>query len=121
MTNTHTYFSWLTLLMLLCGWLSHWLLAVRKAKKASIDLGTPVPSLFSYWVADLESTAMSVIGVVVFYFGLPSLANRFPELAGLIGSTSEDPLNPIAAYLGGFVAPSLADWAGRRLSKMVGD
>lgn len=116
-----TYFSWLTMFMLFCGWLSHWLLTVRKAKKASAVVGTPMPSLLSYWATDIESTIISVIGVIVLYFGLPSLATRFPEIAIIIGSTSDDPLNPMAAFLGGFAAPSVADWAGKRLAKMVGE
>lgn len=114
-------FSWLTVLMLALGWLSHWLLAVRKARAAARAAGTSEPSLLDYWVGDKETTALSVIGVVVGYFVIPSIATRWPELAVLIGATVDDPMNPLAAYLGGIVAPWLADIAGRRLAAMVGD
>lgn len=114
-------FSWITIIMLFCGWLTHWLITVRKAKKASASMGTSVPSMLSYWYADIESTVLSVIGVLVFYFALPSIAMRFPEVAAMIGSTVEDPLNPLAAYLGGLAAPVLGDWAGKRITNMIKD
>lgn len=114
-------FSWLTVSMLFLGWLSHWLVAVRKARVAARAAKTAPPSLLDYWTADPYTTALSVIGVVVGYFAIPALGGRWPELAVLIGTTKEDPLNPLAAYLGGIAAPWLADIAGRRLAAMIGD
>jgi hypothetical protein len=114
-------FSWLTVAMLALGWLSHWLLAVRKARAAARAAGTSEPSLLDYWTADPYTTALSVVGVVVGYFVIPSMAVQWPEVGTAIGSTTDDPMNPLAAYLGGIVAPWIADIAGRRLAAMVGD
>lgn len=116
-----TQFSWLTIAMLGLGWLSHWLVAVRKARAAARAAGTSEPSLLDYWTGDPYTTTLSVVGVVVGYFVIPSIAARWPELAALIGATLDDPMNPLAAYLGGIVAPWIADIAGRRLAAMVGD
>lgn len=114
-------FSILTIAMLVLGWLSHWLVAVRKARAAAIAGGKAPPSLIAYWTADPYTTALSVVGLVVGYFVIPTVAARWPELAALIGATAEDPMNPLAAYLGGIVAPWFADIAGRRLAAMIGD
>lgn len=116
-----THFSWLTIFLLFCGWATHWLMSVRKAKAASIAAGTSIPTWRSYWTADPEATILSVIGVVVFYFILPWLAATWPALSVVIGTTPENPMNPMAAYLGGIASPYLADWAGKRVAKMVGD
>lgn len=115
------HFSWLTIVLLLCGWLSHWLVAVNKARKAAIKTKTTPPDLIDYWLADRYTTLLSFISLVVFYFVVPSLATSWPLLAQVIGSTVEDPLNPLAAYFGGIVSPWLADIAGKRLAAMVGD
>lgn len=115
------HFSWLTILLLALGWLSHWLMSVRKAKAAARAAKCSEPSLFSYWWADPETTMLSIIGVVVLYFVVPSLALRWPEVALIIGATKDDPMAPIAAYLSGLAAPYFADWAGKRTAKMVGD
>lgn len=114
-------FSWLTIAMLTLGWLSHWLVAVRKARAAAISTGKAPPSLWVYWTGDPYTTALSIVGLVVGYFVIPTAAARWPELAALIGATAADPMNPLAAYLGGIVAPWLADIAGRRLAAMIGD
>lgn len=117
---TRIIFSWLTVFLLLMGWASHWLITIRKAKKASIAVNTPPPRYIDYFVADPESFFLSVIGLVVVYFIAPSIATSWPEVAAFIGSTPQNPLNPLAAYLAGFVAPMLADYAGNRLAKLVG-
>lgn len=115
------HFSWLTILLLALGWLTHWLILVRKAQAAARAARTELPDLWDYWTADRPSTALSLIGVIVVYFVVPSFAARWPDLAAVIGATEDDPLNPLAAYLGGLAAPWLADLAGRRLAGMVGD
>lgn len=116
-----TTFSWLTVALMALGWVSHWLMAVRKARAAARAAGTTEPSLVDYWTADPYTTALSIVGVIVGYFVIPHIAARWPELGALIGTTADDPMNPLAAYLGGIVAPWLADIAGRRLAGMVGD
>lgn len=116
-----TKFSFLTIGLLAMGWLTHWLIAVNKARKAAAASKTTPPSLWDYWVADRYTTALSVISLVVFYFVIPYLSTSWPILAQAIGATEEDPLNPLAAYLGGIASPWFADFAGKRLSAMVGD
>ncbi len=116
----HTDFSWLTVFLLAMGWATHWLHAVIKARKVAAAAGKPKPSLWSYWTAEPYVVVLSVIGVVVGYFVLPWVAEGWPDLAALIGSTKEQPLNPLAAYLGGYFMPSVADAAGRRLQAMIG-
>lgn len=116
----HVEFSWLTLILMVLGWTTHWLNAVRKVRRVAEDAGKPRPSLLSYWTADPYTVAISIIGLVVGYFVIPFMALGWPELAALIGSTPAQPLNPLAAYLGGYFLPSIADAAGKRLSGMVG-
>jgi hypothetical protein len=112
-------FSWLTLSLVTLGWMTHWLVVVRKARKMAVAQKTPPPSLLSYWSADPYSASLSVIGVVVGYFIVPTVATRWPELATIIGATADDPMNPLAAYLGGIAAPWLGDWGFNRLAKML--
>lgn len=119
MTNA-IQFSWLTILLMLCGWASHWLITIRKAKKASIAVNTTPPRYIDYFMADKESFLLSVIGLVVGYFLMPWFATKWPDMAAFIGSTPENPVNPLAAYFLGLVAPMLADYAGNRLAKLVG-
>lgn len=119
--STHASFSFLTILMLTMGWLTHWLVAVRKAIKTAQAAKTSPPSLVDYWIADVYTTVLSVIAVIVLYFGAPYFAAQWPDLASFIGSTAQDPLNPLAAYLGGIASPWIADAAGKRISAMVGD
>lgn len=114
------HFSWLTIALLALGWLSHWLLLVRKAVHAARAAGTEEPGLWDYWRGDWTTTWLSLIGVVVMYFVVPAVAARWPEVAAIIGSTTDDPLNPLAAYLSGLFAPWLADISGKRLAAMVG-
>lgn len=116
-----THFSVITIVLLLAGWMTHWLVLVRKARHIALAAKTTQPSLLSYWLADRYQTLLSVIGLVVFYFVVPYFAGQWPLLAQLIGSTPEDPLNPLAAYLGGIASPWLADLAGKRVASMVGD
>jgi uncharacterized membrane protein len=118
---THPTFSFLTVLLLLIGWATHWLVSVRKAKVTAIAAKTTAPTLLSYWKADPEATVLSVISVVAFYFIAPWMAVEWPALGTILGTTVDNPLNPLAAYLGGYAGPSLSDWAGKRISKMVGD
>lgn len=113
-------FSILTVCLMAMGWASHWLMVVRKAREAARVAGREhLPDLLDYWRADWPSTWLSLIGVVAGYFVIPHIAARWPELAVLIGATETDPMNPLAAYLGGLAAPSFADWSGRRLARMV--
>lgn len=114
-------FSWLTIGLLLAGWLTHWLVAVNKARKAAAAAKTSPPSLLDYWLADRYTTALSVLTLAVFYFVIPYAAGQWPLLAQAVGSTPEDPLNPLAAYLGGIASPWLSDLAGKRIAAMVGD
>jgi hypothetical protein len=113
-------FSWLTIILLALGWLTHWLQAVKKARLVAEAAGKEKPSLMSYWTADPYSLAISIIGLFVGYFVIPHIARGWPELAALIGSTDTQPMNPLAAYLGGFFMPSIADAAGKRLQGMIG-
>jgi hypothetical protein len=106
--------------MLLCGWLTHWLADVSKARSIALASGKPPPTLRSYWLTDPYSVALSVIGLVVFYFIMPYVAEQFPELGDLIGATKGRPMNPLAAYLGGYVSPSLTDIVSKRVTKMIG-
>lgn len=116
----NSHFSFLTIFLLAMGWLSHWLGAATKAGKVAKKAGKPAPALFDYWLADRYTTYLSLIGVVVFYFVVPYLATQWAVVATAIGSTAEDPLNPLAAYLGGVFSPWLADFAGRRITAMIG-
>lgn len=118
---TMVKFSLLTIALLLMGWMSHWLIAVRKARRTAVATKTSLPDMWDYWTADWPTTWLSLIGLVVVYYIVPSLASRWPEIAVMIGATETDPLNPLAAYLGGLFAPWLADVAGARMAKMVGD
>jgi Na+/proline symporter len=115
------HFSWLTILLLVLGWLTHWLVAVKKARKAAMAAKTTQPSLFDYWRGDRYTTLLSVVSLVAFYFVVPYLAGQLPLLAQAIGATEDDPLNPLAAYLGGVFSPWMADLAGKRIAAMVGD
>lgn len=114
-------FSLLTLILLMLGWCTHWLLLTIKARKTAAAAKTELPDIWDYWTADLHVTFLSIIGVVVIYLVAPELASRWPDFSTFIGSTAEDPMNPLAAYLGGLAAPWLADFAGKRLAAMVGD
>jgi hypothetical protein len=118
--NTVPEFSWVTIILLLCGWATHWLVAVRKARAVAAARGGATPSLLSYWTADPYSLVLSVIGLVVIYFVLPHGAVVWPEFASLIGATPQQPMTPAVAYLGGVFAPWVADYAGKRLEKMIG-
>lgn len=113
-------FSWLTLTLLCLGWLTHWLQAVKKARMVAEAAGKERPTLLSYWTADPYSLSISIIGLIVGYFVIPFIANGWPELGALIGATKDNPMNPLAAYLGGFFLPSIADAAGKRLQGMIG-
>lgn len=117
----NVHFSFLTIFLLLLGWLTHWFVAVKKARATAIAAKTTPPDLWDYWVADRYSTYLSVIGLLVFYFVIPYLAGQWPAVATVIGATADDPMNPISAYLGGIVSPYLSDIAGKRVSAMVGD
>lgn len=114
-------FSWLTICLMALGLVSHWLMLVRKARATARATGTSLPDLVDYWTADWPTTGLSVIGVVVIYFVLPSVATHWPEMAVILGTTEADPLNPLAAYMAGLCGPFLADAAGRRMAAMVGD
>ncbi len=117
----NVHFSFLTILLLLLGWLTHWFVAVKKARAAALSAKTTAPDLLDYWLADRYTTYLSIIGLLVFYFVMPYLAGQWPAVASAIGATAEDPMNPIAAYLGGIVSPYLSDIAGKRVAAMVGD
>lgn len=117
----NAHFSYLTIFLLVLGWLTHWFVAVRKARAAARAAKTMEPTLWDYWIADRYTTYLSIIGLLVFYFVMPHLASQWPAVATAIGSTANDPMNPIAAYLGGIVSPYLSDFAGKRVSAMVGD
>lgn len=121
MKDLNVHFSFLTILLLLLGWLTHWFVAVKKARATARAAKTMEPSLRDYWLADPYTTGLSIIGLLVFYFAIPYLATQWPTLATLIGATADDPMNPISAYLGGIVSPYLSDIAGKRVSAMVGD
>lgn len=117
----NVHFSFLTIFLLLLGWLTHWFVAVNKARAAARAAKTTEPGLWDYWHADPYTTLLSVIGLCVFYFAIPYLADQWPAIATVIGATAENPMNPISAYLGGIVSPYLSDIAGKRVSAMVGD
>ncbi len=113
-------FSWLTIILLCLGWLTHWLQTVKKARFLAAEAGKEKPTLLSYWNSDPYTLSISIIGLIVGYFVIPHIAMGWPELGVLIGATKDQPMNPLAAYLGGFFMPSIADAAGKRLQGMIG-
>ncbi len=117
----NVHFSFLTILLLLLGWLTHWFVAVKKARAAARAAKTTEPDLWDYWHADPYTTFLSIIGLIAFYFIVPYMAGEWPAIATVIGATADNPMNPLSAYLGGIVSPYLSDIAGKRVSAMVGD
>jgi hypothetical protein len=115
------HFSWLTAALMLLGWMTHWFVAIRKIRKIAEQRKLCPPTLRSYWTKDPYALGLSVIGVLVLYLIIPTIAPAWPQLAAAIGSTPDNPLNPLAAYLGGIVAPWLGGYAGKRISRMLGE
>lgn len=118
---TIQHFTFESIALMLMGWMTHWLFFVRQAKAASTAADTTKPSFLDYWTKDPESFWISVIGMPVLYLTMPQMAESYPELAHFIGANASQPFNPMASFLGGYFAPSIADWAGKRISRMVGD
>ena len=102
----------MTLLMLLLGVLAHSLKQLIAAKRAGA--GMPALDYFlTYWPETLLATVCSV-GM---YFGLPELAQMFPDLAATIGLPPHPTL--IGSFFAGFMGNSLADLLGGRISRLV--
>jgi hypothetical protein len=108
-----------TVLMLFCGWSIHWLATIIKARETCKANKIAPPSLWEYWYSDPYSVLLSILGVVVCYFVIPTAAQSWPALADLIGQQADRPMTPMTALLGGYVSPSLADIMGKRFSALV--
>lgn len=120
-------FSWSisTLLMCLIGQAVHWLTSYGRARQASKALNTPMPGVWLYWTADWPTTLSSFLIVFAGYFMLPEIAITWPDVGralGMIGHNGELlGLSMFTAFLWGMVGNVFADFAGRRLTKLVAE
>ena len=112
-----------TLLMCLMGQIVHWLLSYGRSRQVSKSLGTPMPSLWLYWYADWPTTLAAFLIVFCGYFFLPEMASQWPEIGrafGLIdGQGSPVGLSMFTSFLWGMGGNTFADFAGRRLTRLV--
>lgn len=112
-----------TLLMCLVGQTVHWLLSYGRARQVSRRLNTAMPNLWLYWTADWPTTVASFLLVFCGYFMLPEIATQWPEVGkafALIGPDDRPGgLSMFTAFLWGMCGNVFADYAGRRLSRLV--
>lgn len=123
--NESIVWSWTTLALCISGWCVHWLTLYGRACKASRTVGTANPSLLAYWYADWPSTIAASIIVFAGYVLIPEIGATWPEFGKVLGIVADSGevrgLNNLSAFLWGLSGASLADYAGKRLSAMVGE
>lgn len=112
-----------TLLMCMMGQCVHWLSSYGRARQVSKNLKTQVPSVWLYWYGDWPTTLASFLLVFCGYFFLPEMAARWPDVGRLFGLV-DDAGHPVglsmfASFLWGLGGNMLADFHGRRLTRMV--
>lgn len=118
-------FAWSisTLLMCMVGQTVHWLLTFGRARQVSQQLGTAMPSVWLYWTADWPTTLASFLIVFSGYFMLPEMASTWPDFGRAFALVSEDGqvggLSMFTSFLWGMCGNIFADYAGRRLTRMV--
>ncbi len=118
-------FAWSisTLLMCMVGQVVHWLQSYGRARQVSHRLGTGVPNVWLYWTADWPTTLSAFLIVFSGYFMLPEMAASWPEVGRAIGLVTEDGtvqgLNMFTSFLWGLCGNLFADFAGRRLTRLV--
>jgi hypothetical protein len=114
-----------TLLMCLIGQSVHWLMSYSRARKASKAVGTPMPSLWLYWYGDWPTTLASFLIVFAGYFMLPEIATTFPTFGQAMGMYDDKGhpvgLSMLTSFLWGMAGNTFADFAGRRLTKLVAE
>lgn len=112
-----------TLLMCLVGQAVHWLLSYGRARQVSRTLKTPEPGVWLYWYADWPTTVASFLIVFSGYFMLPEMAAAWPSFGKAFALIGEDGrvggLSMFTSFLWGMCGNIFADYAGRRLSRMV--
>lgn len=101
-----------TFTMLVLGVLAHALKQLVSAKRAGAGV-TAGEYFLSYW----PETLLAAVCSMGMYFGLPELAQLFPDLATTIGLPSKPTM--IGSFFAGFMGNSLADILGGRISRMV--
>lgn len=115
--------SWSTLTMCAMGQIVHWLTAFNRARLASQKMGTPAPGLWVYWIGDWPSTVTALITVFAGYFMIPEIGKVWPTIGHALGVVAEDGtlvgLSMLSAFLWGAFGSMVADFAGRRLTKLV--
>lgn len=118
-------FAWSisTLLMCLMGQSVHWLMSYGRARQVSKSLGTPMPSLWLYWYADWPTTMAAFMIVFSGYFFLPEAAANWPEFGRAFGLLTAEGrpvgLSMFTSFLWGMGGNTFADFAGRRLTRLV--
>jgi hypothetical protein len=115
--------SWSTLIMCAVGQIVHWLSAYGRSFSASKKMGTPPPSVWLYWSGDWPSTVTALITVFAGYFMIPEIGRVWPTIGGALGVVAEDGtlvgLNMLSAFLWGAFGSMIADYAGKRLTRLV--
>jgi hypothetical protein len=114
-----------TLLMCLIGQAVHWLMSYGRTRRASIALKTPIPSVWLYWTGDWPTTVAAFLIVFCGYFMLPEIATTFPSFGKALGMYNDkgEPvgLSMLTSFLWGMAGNTFADFAGRRLTKLVAE
>jgi hypothetical protein len=112
-----------TLAMCAVGQMIHWLTSYHRARKASEKLGTFPPGIWLYWTGDWPVTVAALLTVFAGYFMLPEIGKLWPTIGQGLGVVAEDGtlvgLNMLSSFLWGHFGTVLADWAGKRLTKLV--
>lgn len=118
-------FAWSisTILMCLMGQTVHWLMSYGRARQVSKSLETPMPSLWLYWYADWPTTVASFLIVFCGYFFLPEMAAKWPDAGRALGLFDDEGkpvgLSMFTSFLWGMGGNTFADFAGRRLTRLV--
>jgi hypothetical protein len=101
-----------TFAMLILGILAHALKQLVGAKRVGSGLAARQYFL-EYW----PETLLAVVCSLAMYFGLPEMAQIFPDLAAQIGLPPRPVM--ILSFFAGFLGNSLADLLGGRISRLV--
>lgn len=101
-----------TFLMLILGILAHALKQLIGAKRAGAGM-----TYRAYFIDCWPESLLAVVCSLGMYFGLPELAQLFPDLAGTIGLPDYPTM--IGSFFAGFMGNSLADLLGGRITRLV--
>jgi hypothetical protein len=105
--------TYITFASMLCGLLAHSLKQLIAAKRNKAGL-----KIIDYYVENLPETLLATVSALVLWFGLPEIAELFPDLARVLGVTDRQTV--LSSFVVGFMANSLADFLGGRARSIGG-